>query len=104
MQVKKGDKVKVMRGQFRGREGKVEKVNLKHQSVFVSGLDYIKKDGSKVPLSFHPSNLMLMELDLSDKRRKEKIEEKKGKLHSPSSAHMDKNNVKQNTKQDKNIK
>ncbi|MBU0470447.1 MAG: 50S ribosomal protein L24 [Nanoarchaeota archaeon] len=79
LQVKTGDKVKVLRGKFKGKEGKVERVNLKRERVFVTGLDHIKKDGSKVPAGFNPSNLMIVVLDTTDKRRKIN---KKGKKES----------------------
>jgi large subunit ribosomal protein L24 len=69
-QVKTGDKVKVMRGKFRKKEGKVEKVNLKREKVIITGLELIKKDGTKSAATFDPSNLMITSLDSSDQRRK----------------------------------
>ena len=79
MQVRKGDKVKVLRGKFRKQEGKVERVELKRERVFVTGMDYTKKNGTKVPVPLCPSNLMIVTLDMSDKRRKagkEKLQSK----------------------------
>ena len=70
MQLRKGDKVKVMRGKFKKQEGKVEKVELKRERVFVTGVDYTKKNGTKVLVPLRPSNLMIVVLDMSDKRRK----------------------------------
>ncbi|MEK6939871.1 MAG: 50S ribosomal protein L24 [Nanoarchaeota archaeon] len=70
MQVRKGDKVKVLRGKFRKQEGKVERVILKRERVFVTGIEYTKKNGTKVPVPFQPSNLMIVALDMADKRRK----------------------------------
>ncbi|MBI3052239.1 50S ribosomal protein L24 [Candidatus Woesearchaeota archaeon] len=67
--VRKGDAVKVMRGQFRGRAGKVEKVITGISSVYIAGVERKKHDGSK---SFYPvdaSKIMITELDVSDKRR-----------------------------------
>jgi large subunit ribosomal protein L24 len=74
--VKKGDKIKVLRGQFAKREGKVDRVNLKDDKVFVNGIEAIKKDGTKQLLPLSPSNLMITELELSDKKRKLKLEGK----------------------------
>ncbi len=68
-QVRTGDKVKVMRGQFRKKEGKVSRVDLKRERVYINGLEIIKKDGSK---------LMILELELGDKKRKQKLEKNKG--------------------------
>ena len=70
MQVRKGDKVKVLRGKFKKQEGKVERVELKRERVFVTGMDYTKKNGTKIPVPLRPSNLMIVVLDLADKRRK----------------------------------
>lgn len=83
IQLKKGDKVKVLRGQFTKKEGKVERIILKQEKVFISGIEAIKKDGSKFPLSIPPSKLMILELNLEDKIRKEKLESKltKPKVH-----------------------
>ena len=80
--VRKGDIVKVMRGKFKGHEGKVVKVNLKNMRVAVEGVTVRKVDNKAVQYWIHPSNLMLIKLDLSDPKRKEKIyklaEEKRG--------------------------
>ena len=69
IQVRKGDTVKLMRGQFAPKQGKVEKVLLKRQRIFVHGIDIIKKDGSKVLFPLPHTHLMITELELSDKRR-----------------------------------
>ena len=69
MQVRKGDKVKVLRGKFSKKEGKVERVHVKGGKVFVTGIEMIKKDGTKLPVALDPSNVMITCLDLSDKRR-----------------------------------
>ncbi len=73
VRLRKGDKVKVVRGQFKKREAKVEKVVVKGTKVFLEGIQLLKKDGSKVSYPVDPSNLILVELDLSDKIRKEKL-------------------------------
>lgn len=75
-QLKKGDKVKVMRGQLRKKEGKVERINLKREHVFITGIEKIKKEGTKLLVAFQPSNLMITELNLEDKKRKQKLEAK----------------------------
>lgn len=77
IQLRKGDKVKILRGQFRKKEGKVEKINLKREKVFVTGIEVIKKEGAKIPFPLSPSNLMIIELDLNDRKRKQKLESKK---------------------------
>jgi large subunit ribosomal protein L24 len=67
--VRTGDKIKVMRGQFKGKEGKVEKVDVKKTKVYVTKIEWQKKDGSKSLYPLDPSNLMILELDTTDKKR-----------------------------------
>ena len=74
--LRKGDKVKVMRGQFKKHEGKVERVDLRSTRIFVSGVESTKKDGTKILLALNPSNLMVTELNLDDKLRQNIIERK----------------------------
>jgi large subunit ribosomal protein L24 len=72
-----GDKVKVMRGQFKNHQGKIEKVDTKYSRVIVSGIEITKKDGSKTIRYIHPSNIMIMELKLDDKMRAALLDRKK---------------------------
>ena len=74
--LRKGDKVKVMRGQFKKHEGKVDRVDLKKSLAFVSGVEASKKDGTKRPIGINPSNLMIIELNMDDKLRQKTLESK----------------------------
>ena len=67
-----GDKVKVMRGQFRKKTGKIERVDRKKSRVYVTGIETMKKDGSKALYPMHVSNIMITELNTEDKRRTKK--------------------------------
>jgi large subunit ribosomal protein L24 len=67
--IRKGDKIKVMRGQHKNKVGKVERVKTKDCKVYVTGIDLAKKEGTKILQPLHPSNLLITELDLSDKKR-----------------------------------
>ena len=69
VRVRKGDKVKVLKGKFKGREEKVERVSLLLTKIYLAKIEQIKKDGSKTVIPFDPSNLMIVELDTSDKKR-----------------------------------
>lgn len=64
-----GDKVKVMRGKFKGTEGKIDKVYLKQLKVSVDSIRVTNKKGTKVAFKIRPSALMITELNLSDNRR-----------------------------------
>ncbi|MFH1063470.1 MAG: 50S ribosomal protein L24 [Candidatus Woesearchaeota archaeon] len=88
----KGDKVKVLRGQFKGRENKVERVDHKELKIYVTGVDRAKKDGSKSMYPLNPTNLMITELELSDKKRKASLERKGGKIQSKPAASAEKLN------------
>ena len=64
-----GDKVKVMRGKYKGKEGKVTKVSLKKGYVNIEGLVLKNKDGREIPIKFDPSNLLVVDLFLDDEKR-----------------------------------
>jgi len=74
--LRKGDIVKVMRGEFKGKEGKVALVNTKKMKVFVEGIQRTRKDGTKVNVMFDPSNLLVTSLNLEDKKRNNLLEKK----------------------------
>ena len=74
--VRKGDNVSIMRGEFKGKSGKIENVDMKKMKVIIDGIYRTKKDGSKVAVMFEPSNLQIKELVLEDKKRKESLERK----------------------------
>lgn len=71
--LRKGDKVKVMRGKFCGREGKITGVNLRKLRVFVEGISRKKPDGKEKPIPLTASNLVITELNLTDELRKKAI-------------------------------
>ena len=72
--VRKGDVVRIMRGNWRGHEGKVVDVDLKRIRIFVEGVQIKKADGTPVYYPIHPSKVMIVKLDLSDPWRKRIIE------------------------------
>ena len=76
--VRKEDTVKVLRGQFKGKSGKIEKVFVKKTRVWIEGVNKTKRDGSKSFYPIHPSNLLITELNLSDERRKKALAKKNG--------------------------
>ncbi|AWR97294.1 50S ribosomal protein L24 [Acidianus sulfidivorans JP7] len=79
--IRKGDTVKVMRGDNVGYEGKVAEVNTKTGRIAIEGLTRKKADGTPIYIWIHASKVMLTKLDLSDPKRKEAIDRKakKGK-------------------------
>jgi large subunit ribosomal protein L24 len=74
--LRKGDTVKILRGSFKKKTGKIENVELKRSRVSIEGIQRTKKDGTKVEVFFHPSNLQIKTLNLDDKERMKSIERK----------------------------
>jgi len=67
--VRKGDEVKVMKGEFKNKTGKIAEANYKKLKVLIDGIYKSKKDGTKIRIYFQPSNLLITELNLDDKQR-----------------------------------
>lgn len=72
--IKKEDKVKIMRGKFKGKTGKVLQVLTKLKKVIIEGIQVTKKDGSKANLKLENSNLQIIELSERKNKNKEKKE------------------------------
>jgi large subunit ribosomal protein L24 len=74
IRIRKGDKVRIMRGEFAGSEGKVMEVDLKKGLIRVDGVTTTKVDGTEVSVPIHPSNVMIVSLGEVDEVRKRKLE------------------------------
>jgi len=78
--VRKGDKVKVVRGSMAGKAGKVQRVDRAKGRVFVEKVTRKKADGTEVMVGIRPAQLVVTELDSADKRRfKQRLKKKTGK-------------------------
>lgn len=75
LRVRVGDKVKVMRGQFKGKIGAVDKVDLGSSRIYIQKVDFVKKDGSTVAFPVHASNVMIIDVK-QDKRRFSEVAKK----------------------------
>jgi large subunit ribosomal protein L24 len=80
MRVTKGDTVRVMRGDDRGKEGKVLRIFPKTGRVLVEGVNIVKKHRrartadeksgiTEVPAPVHASNLMLLDASTGEPTR-----------------------------------
>ena len=74
--IRKGDKVKVLTGEFKGKVGKVNNVDSKSCKVLIDGIDVVKKEGAKKLVGIHTSNLLITELFLDDRKRVKSLEKK----------------------------
>jgi large subunit ribosomal protein L24 len=67
--VVKGDSVKVMRGEYKGVEGKVEKVDTEMGTLEIEGIQREKVRGGQVKVAIHASKVMITGLKGDDKYR-----------------------------------
>lgn len=70
----KGDSVKIVRGGFKGIEGKVSRVDAAGGKVFVEGVSREKIAGGTSFAAIDASNVIITSLNLDDKLRKRKIQ------------------------------
>lgn len=69
---KKGDKVKIFSGKFKGKTEKILSVNLKTSKIILENIQVKKQDGSKANVKMQPSNLQIIEM--ADRKLKQKTE------------------------------
>ena len=77
--LRKGDVVKIMRGKFKNKQGKVIEVKTKMEKIFIEKIQIKKKDGSSVNVPLKASNLQIIELNTEDRKRMKKFVEEKPK-------------------------
>jgi len=75
--VRRGDTVRIMRGDRKGFEGKVSSVDRKKFRIYIEGLTREKVDGTTVFVPVHPSKVMITKLNLDDKWRRKILERRK---------------------------
>jgi large subunit ribosomal protein L24 len=69
-----GDTIKVMRGEYSGIEGKVEKVNTKRGSLAIEGIQREKVRGGNVKVQINTSNVIITNLKLDDEYRQTSLQ------------------------------
>ena len=67
--IRSGDKVRVLRGDFKGHEGEVLSVDYGSYKVTIEEVTLSKPDGTATFLPVDPSNLVIIDADLKDDRR-----------------------------------
>ncbi len=72
-----GDEVVVVRGKWKGHRGKVVEIDLRKMRIYVDGVTVKNARGEPRYYPLHPSNVMIVKLDLSDPRRAEALERRK---------------------------
>ncbi len=71
-----GDSIKILRGEFKGVDGKVSQVDTSKNSVAIEGVKKEKTKGDKFDVYIHTSNLVVTALNTEDKWRMRKLENK----------------------------
>jgi ribosomal protein L24 len=66
-----------MRGDHRGLEGKVSRIDRQKYRIYLEGLTREKVDGTTIFVPVHPSKVMITHLNLDDKWRKKVLDKKK---------------------------
>jgi large subunit ribosomal protein L24 len=69
MRVIKGDTVRILRGEYVGIEGKVEKVNTERSTLSIEGVQREKIRGGNVKVQVHASNVQIISLNTDDDYR-----------------------------------
>ncbi len=76
IRVVKGDSIKIVRGEFKGVDGKISEISTAKNSVAIEGIKKEKTKGDKFDVYIHTSNLLVTGLNTDDKWRIKKIEGK----------------------------
>jgi len=76
VRVVEGDSVTILRGEFKGVDGKVAKISTQKSSVAIEGVKKEKTKGDKFDVYIHTSNLVVTSLNTEDKWRIAKLEGK----------------------------
>lgn len=79
LRVRSGDTVLIVRGSFKGHEGRVVKVNVKKVRIYVEGVTRVRSDGREVYIPIHPSKVIITKIDLSDDLRRKIVERRRMK-------------------------
>ena len=71
---RKGDSVKIIKGEFKGIEGKVTNVSPQEGTLSVEGVTKEKQKGGTSPVPIHSSCVIVTAISLDDKARKARLE------------------------------
>lgn len=75
--VRKGDTVKVMSGDSKGKTGKVTNVDLRRSTLLMEGVTRKNAKGKEIQMPVHVSKVYITDLDLADKLRTAAINKSK---------------------------
>jgi len=67
--IRKDDEVRIVRGKYKGRDGKVTQVYRKKWVIHVDRVQRDKSNGASAPIGIHPSNVVVINIKLDKDRR-----------------------------------
>ena len=105
--VRKNDKVKILRGEYKGKEGKVIGFSKKdYRKVLIEGVELTKKAGEKKHIPIHHSNLIIISAEEDPKRfkRKKSTTEKTAKESKKTTTEEKKENKNESKEEEKETK
>jgi large subunit ribosomal protein L24 len=77
IRIVKGDSIRIVRGEFKGVDGKISKILVQKSSIAIEGVKKEKTKGDKFDVQIHSSNVIVTGLNSEDKWRISKLEGKK---------------------------
>ena len=66
--IRKDDEVRIVRGKYKGRDGKVTQVYRKKWVIHVDRVQRDKSNGASVPIGIHPSKVVIVNIKLDKDR------------------------------------
>lgn len=99
-----GDTVKVLRGEYKNVEGKVEKVKTGRSTLFIEGIQREASKGGKVKVQIHSSNVIITSFNLHDKNRSNVIRKVKSSNLEKKGINIKPNITKPRIKRNLNVK
>jgi len=76
VRVIEGDSIRIVRGEYKGVDGKISKLSTQKNSVSIEGIKKEKTKGDKFDVYIHTSNLVVTSLNTGDKWRMARLEGK----------------------------
>ena len=73
------DSVKIIRGEYKGIDGKITKISIDKACIAIEGIKKEKLKGEKIDVFIPSSNILVTALNTNDHWRKSKLEGKKPK-------------------------
>ena len=76
VRVIEGDSIRIVRGEYKGVDGKISTISTQKNSVSIEGIKKEKTKGDKFDVYIHTSNLVVTSLNTGDKWRMARLEGK----------------------------